>query len=257
MHLVCHSICTRQHYSLCVHLSSTGGSHTGVYQFIHDKGYIPFDTCQPYLACSSNSEEGFCAHVDTTCTDINTCRTCSGFNAKGGQCSAISVFPHATIAEYGVIGEYHEPIDEADRVMKIKKEIKARGPVSASVQSKYSLHDWLGGRVFDDETASKHQNHVVSIVGWGRDENDTEYWICRNSWGEDWGEDGFFRVKTGANILGLEEHVAWATPGEYTVKNEPCTLDGKKCGSSDGQPRLVMEKYIDPSTKLQPSLLEK
>lgn len=32
--------------------SCYGGLHTGVYHFIKEKGYIPFDTCQPYIAVS-------------------------------------------------------------------------------------------------------------------------------------------------------------------------------------------------------------
>ena len=46
--------------------SCWGGSHSGVYEFIKTQGYVPYDTCQPYLACSSDSSEGFCSHVDTT-----------------------------------------------------------------------------------------------------------------------------------------------------------------------------------------------
>ena len=82
--------------------------------------------CQPYLACSHDSQEGFCAHVDTTCTaqtrDMNTCRTCGGFTDEGGGCSALNYFPNATVAEYGLVGG---STDE-ERVLRIKSEIKLR-----------------------------------------------------------------------------------------------------------------------------------
>jgi len=32
-------------------VSCHGGSHTGVYQFVKSNGFVPYDTCQPYLAC--------------------------------------------------------------------------------------------------------------------------------------------------------------------------------------------------------------
>ena len=57
--------------------SCHGGYHTGAFELIKDKGFIPYETCMPYLACSEESEEGFCPHVDTTCSAVNTCRTCS------------------------------------------------------------------------------------------------------------------------------------------------------------------------------------
>merc|ERR1712194_528135 len=84
--------------------SCHGGYHTGTFEVIKQKGFIPYETCQPYLACSAESEEGFCPHIDTTCSPVNTCRTCSGFSDKGGQCVELNYFPNATIAEYGEIG---------------------------------------------------------------------------------------------------------------------------------------------------------
>jgi C1A family cysteine protease len=36
-------------------------------------------------------------------------------------------------------------------------------------------------------------DHAVEIVGFGI-ENDIKYWTVRNSWGADWGEEGYFRI---------------------------------------------------------------
>lgn len=84
-------------------------------------------------------------------------------------------------------------------------EVYARGPVAASINGK-PLHNFMGGKVYDDDTASRETTHTVSIVGWGmEDGNDgKEYWILRNSWGSYWAEGGFFRVEIGKNILGVE-----------------------------------------------------
>ena len=76
-----------------------------------------------YIACSSESQEGFCPHVDTSCSAINTCRTCGGFSDEGGSCAALNYFPNATIAEYGVISDVE---DDEERVFKIKSEIYTR-----------------------------------------------------------------------------------------------------------------------------------
>ena len=46
--------------------------------------------------------------------------------------------------------------------------------------------------------------HAVKMVGWGV-ENKVKYWLIANSWNEDWGENGFFRIKRGNDECGIED----------------------------------------------------
>ena len=67
------------------------------YEFAKTQGFIPYDTCMPYLACSADSDEGFCKHVDTSCIKSNICRTCSTFASFGGTCSEVNDALHSNI----------------------------------------------------------------------------------------------------------------------------------------------------------------
>lgn len=212
--------------------SCLGGSAIHAYKFIHELGYIPYDTCQNYLACSSDSKEGFCPHVDTTCSSMNTCRTCSRDKDGHGYCRIIHTFPNATIREYGTY-------DQSDGVGAIMAEIYARGPIKASVNGT-AIANYKGGIIDDASLENIGHNHGVSIIGWGFNEiNGKQHWIVRNSWGQYWGEFGFFRVEMGRNLLGIESNLAWATPGSFSTSNVPCSEDGSTCAGG--------MLYIDPS----------
>jgi cathepsin X len=180
----------------------------------------------------------------------------------GEVCREIDSFPNATIAEYGVYNinttttaTRDDPLAvhfevHADLVKAIKAEVYARGPVAASVNGRL-LHNYTGG-VFNDPTASTDTTHAVSIVGWGveesinghEDEEPQAYWIVRNSWGQYWGEMGYFRIAKGVNMLGIESEVAWATPGSFTTTNYMCREDGTNCGPMSTESTI---KYADPS----------
>ena len=52
--------------------------------------------------------------------------------------------------------------------------------------------------------------HAVSIIGWGTDEDGTDFWLIRNSWGRDWADGGYFRIERGINFIGCGDDV-WAS----------------------------------------------
>ncbi|QDL57023.1 V-CATH [Dione juno nucleopolyhedrovirus] len=46
-------------------------------------------------------------------------------------------------------------------------------------------------------------NHAVLLVGYAV-ENGVPYWILKNTWGTDWGEQGYFRVQQNINACGIK-----------------------------------------------------
>jgi hypothetical protein len=52
--------------------------------------------------------------------------------------------------------------------------------------------------------------HAVEIVGWGNEGNHGPYWIVKNTWGDSWNGDGFFKYGMYPNnkYLGLDVPVA-------------------------------------------------
>ena len=62
--------------------------------------------------------------------------------------------------------------------------------------------------VYDYPHCGDSLNHGVSIVGYGNDYSvGKQYWIVRNSFGEDWGEGGYIRMdrntQTNTGLCGL------------------------------------------------------
>jgi cathepsin C len=53
----------------------------------------------------------------------------------------------------------------------------------------------------------------VLLVGYGVNETTGEnFWIVKNSWGQDWGENGFFRIRRGTDEVGIESIAVAVTP---------------------------------------------
>merc|ERR1712224_359671 len=213
-----------QHVLNCGGVGSChGGTIDGTYQWIHRISQatgtgVSYETSNPYLACSSESQEGFCPHVDTTCKPANVARTCGSFDKEGGSCTGLNHYPNATIAEYG-------SISGKDAMM---KEIYNRGPIACDIDAG-PIVNYTGGIV---SAKSGDTDHTISVVGWEKDAKTKQtVWIVRNSWGEYWGEHGFVFVLEGA--LNLGSSCDWAVPKDFTAPERNnqfhCFEDGSNC----------------------------
>jgi cathepsin B len=66
------------------------------------------------------------------------------------------------------------------------------GPMESAMEIFTDFFNYKSG-IYKHASGSYAGGHAIKVIGWGR-EGDTEYWICANSWGETWGENGFFKI---------------------------------------------------------------
>ncbi|VDD95401.1 unnamed protein product [Enterobius vermicularis] len=80
------------------------------------------------------------------------------------------------------------------------------GPVTLNIAVPLFLYkDFKGGSIMTPNyyCSSMTPNHAVVAVGFG-EENGIKYWILKNSWGTDWGENGYFRLQRGVGACWIE-----------------------------------------------------
>src|SRR4029079_2121461 len=106
--------------------------------------------------------------------------------------------------------------------MDMKNWISTNGPVSTcfSVYDDF-YHHYTSGIYHYDGSSGYVGGHCVCVVGY----NDTDqYWICKNQWGDWWGESGYFRIgygevgidaqMFGVSVAPLVPTVTWGNPAD-------------------------------------------
>ncbi|CAH9104863.1 unnamed protein product [Cuscuta europaea] len=91
----------------------------------------------------------------------------------------------------------------------------ANQPVSVGIDAgggQASEFQFYHGGVFSGRCGSQ-LNHDVTIVGYGTTVNGTDYWVVKNSWGSEWGEEGYIKMKRG--ILDAKGLCGLATSASY------------------------------------------
>lgn len=85
--------------------------------------------------------------------------------------------------------------------------IAFEGPVSIAFQVISGFKDYAGG-VYSSPLCSNlpsQVNHAVLAVGYGVAAGGEEYYIVKNSWGVNWGLQGYFLLQRGTNMCGVAD----------------------------------------------------
>jgi len=101
-----------------------------------------------------------------------------------------------------VIG--NKPLNE--RIEIIKETVHKYGPVATNMRLFDDLGRYKKGIYSYDGKSNEIGGHWILIVGWKDDPElpSGGYWICRNSWGEKWGEKGYFNSAYG-DMTGIDD----------------------------------------------------
>lgn len=95
-------------------------------------------------------------------------------------------------------------------VQAIQKEMMTNGPVEAAFTVYEDFVMYKSG-VYQHKAGSALGGHAVRLLGWGV-ENGTPYWLIANSWNQDWGDKGYFKILRGQNECGIEEDIVGGKP---------------------------------------------
>ncbi|XP_029104318.1 cathepsin S-like [Scleropages formosus] len=76
------------------------------------------------------------------------------------------------------------------------------GPVAVSIDATHSFVRY-GKGIYHDPRCTQTPNHAVLVVGYGTHRGQ-DYWLVKNSWGTDWGENGYVRMaRNKKNLCGI------------------------------------------------------
>ena len=71
-----------------------------------------------------------------------------------------------------------------------------QGPCSVAIDASHESFQFYSEGVYrEEECSSDNLDHGVLAVGYGIDEESgSAYWLVKNSWSKNWGDDGYIKI---------------------------------------------------------------
>jgi len=117
------------------------------------------------------------------------------YTAEDGTCQYSPSNSGSTLGSYTNVNQG----SESDLQVKV-----SQGPTSVAIDASQSSFQFYSGGVYSDPNCSTSQlDHGVLAIGWGTDSGQA-FWLVKNSWGTDWGMNGFIEMaRNDGNMCGI------------------------------------------------------
>ncbi|KAI4972596.1 hypothetical protein ZWY2020_003521 [Hordeum vulgare] len=117
------------------------------------------------------------------------------YTGKDGTCKFDKSKIDASVQNYSVV-----TVDEEQIAANLVK----YGPLAIGINAAY-MQTYIGG-VSCPYICGRHLDHGVLLIGYGASGfapsrfKEKPYWIVKNSWGENWGDQGYYKICRGSNV---------------------------------------------------------
>lgn len=228
-----------------------GGNPLLAFYYLHEYGLATWEE-YPYVGRAGGSH--------------NSSDKASGFQCRSDLVSR----PMATVSSWGVLPSNREDL--------IELALRYIGPVAVGTNGDDAAFMAYSGGIFNKPNCGQgRSNHAMLIVGYGEEEigdpvplpnSDVDgaetpsgppkvvrYWITRNSWGTNWGENGYIRIQRGnkkrsPGVCGIAANPSVALGGTILydrkppVRSDPNSMVGRNGrGSSSSESESDLNGY--------------
>jgi hypothetical protein len=111
-------------------------------------------------------------------------------------------------------------VPELERQM--MQELVSGGPLYVSLLLWSDFYDpvsWSESGIYVHKQGHLVGRHAATAVGWGTDLGGRDYWLLLNSFGNEWQQEGYFKVLRGVNSLELASFGAWGVDWSHPEKD--------------------------------------
>lgn len=94
----------------------------------------------------------------------------------------------------------------------MKDHIYQFGPITTAMEVYSDFYTFNPlTEIYQPQSNDRISGHGIVIDGWGTDKG-IPFWWARNSWGVEWGDRGYFRIRRGQNTCKIEENALSGMP---------------------------------------------